>query len=189
MEESGLKELLNDSPIIAAVKNRDGLEKSLTSECQVVFILFGDLVGITEIVDRVKSVGKLAMVHVDLIDGLSPRDIAVDFIAKSTNADGIISTKANLVRHAKNCGLFTVQRFFVLDSISLANIGKQLPLENADLIEVLPGVMPKIIRHLSVTTGKPIIAGGLISDKEDILNALEAGAVAISSTNEKIWFM
>lgn len=189
MEPNRLKELLNDFPIIAAVKNCDGLEKSLTSDCRVVFILFGDLVGIAGIVDRIKSAGKLAMVHVDLIDGLSPRDIAVDFIAKSTNADGIISTKANLVRHAKSCGLFTVQRFFVLDSISLANIGKQLPLENADLIEILPGVMPKIICQLSQTTGKPIIAGGLISDKEDILNALEAGAVAISSTNEKIWFM
>ena len=189
MEQNRLKEQLIDSPIIAAVKNHEGLEKSLRSECRVVFILFGDLVGIADIVERVKSAGKLAMVHVDLIDGLSPRDIAIDFIAKYTNADGIISTKANLVRHAKACGLFTVQRFFVLDSISLANIGKQLPLENADLIEILPGVMPKIISQLSESTGKPIIAGGLISDKEDIISALEAGAVAISSTNEKIWFM
>ena len=189
MEKNGLIELLDDSPVIAAVKNLDGLEKSLASECRVVFILFGDLVEIAEIVDRVKSAGKLAMVHIDLIDGLSPRDVAVDFIAKNTDADGVISTKSNLVRHAKDRGLFTVQRFFVLDSISLANIGKQLPLESADLIEILPGVMPKIIRQLSGSTGKPIIAGGLISDKEDIMNALEAGAVAISSTNEKIWFM
>lgn len=187
--ENGLLNLLMESPVIAAVKNMDGLEKSLKSECQVVFVLFGDLVGIGGIVERIKSAGKLAVVHMDLIDGLAPREIAAEFIAKNTGADGVISTRANILRHAKACGLYTVQRFFVLDSISLANIGKQMPLDNVDLIEVLPGVMPKIIRHLAKTTGKPIIAGGLISDKEDIVNALGAGAVAISSTNESVWFM
>ena len=54
----------------------------------------------------------------------------------------------------------------MLDSISFSNINKQLPLENADMIEVLPGIMPKVIRRLADTTGKPVIAGGLISDKE-----------------------
>ena len=34
----------------------------------------------------------------------------------------------------------------------------------------------------------PVIAGGLISDKEDIIAALDAGAAAISSTNPAIWF-
>ena len=187
--ENKLLHALNDSPIIAAIKDGGGLEKCLASDCQVVFILFGDLVGISDIVDRVKSAGKIAMVHVDLIDGLSPKETAIDFISRKTNADGIITTKANLTRHAKKNGLYTVQRFFVLDSISLTNVENQLPLENADLIEILPGVMPKIIRGLAETTGKPIIAGGLIRDKEDIMNALEAGAVAISSTNQAIWMM
>jgi len=165
------------------------LKKCLASDCRIVFILFGDLVGITDIVSRVKAAGKLAMVHVDLIDGLAVRDVAIDFIAKNTNADGIISTKSNLVKRAKACGLLTVQRFFVLDSIALVNISKQLPLDFADMIEVLPGVMPKIIWRLVEMTGKPVIAGGLISDKEDIVNALGAGAVAISSTNTDVWFM
>jgi Glycerol-3-phosphate responsive antiterminator (mRNA-binding) len=187
MEQNKLLNALDESPIVAAIKDRDGLTKCLSSECQVVFILFGDLVGISDIVDCVKSAGKIAMVHVDLIEGLSPKEIAIDFIAKKTNADGIITTKANLTRHAKKNGLYTVQRFFVLDSISLSNVEKQLPLENADLIEILPGVMPKIIRQLATTTGKPIIAGGLIRDKEDIINALDAGAIAISSTNQGIW--
>ncbi len=127
--------------------------------------------------------------HIDLIDGLSARDICVDFIAQSTGADGIITTKASLARRAKALGLLAVQRFFVIDSISLANIEKQMPLHAADLIEILPGVMPKIIRRLVRSTKKPIIAGGLIMGKEDIIAALEAGAVAISSTDRDVWFM
>ena len=36
-------------------------------------------------------------------------------------------------------------------------------------------------------TTLPIIAGGLISNKEDILNGLSAGALAISSGDPKLW--
>ena len=35
----------------------------------------------------------------------------------------------------------------------------------------------------------PVIAGGLISDKEDIIAALDAGATAISTTKEELWFL
>jgi glycerol uptake operon antiterminator len=125
-------------------------------------------------------------VHIDLIDGLASRDVAVDYIAKNTKADGIISTRPNIVKCAKTYDLLTIQRFFVLDSIALNNIGKQLS-NAADAIEILPGVMPKIIKILATCTEKPIIAGGLIIDKEDVVNALNAGASAISSSNENIW--
>lgn len=129
------------------------------------------------------------MVHVDLIDGLASKDIAVDYIAKNTRADGIISTRPNIVHRAKVCGLLAVQRFFLLDSIALNNIGKQPSLKDADAIEILPGLMPKIIRRLVATIGKPVIAGGLIREKEDIVNALNAGAIAISSTDPNTWFI
>lgn len=161
----------------------------MKSECQIIFVLFGDLVSIAYIVSRIKSAGKLAMVHVDLIDGLASRDVAVDFIAKDTCADGIISTKPNIVHRAKACGLLAVQRFFLLDSIALNNITRQPSMNNADAIEILPGLMPKIIQKLVGVSEKPIIAGGLITDKEDIVNALSAGAIAISSTNQDTWFM
>jgi len=49
--------------------------------------------------------------------------------------------------------------------------------------------MPKVIRKISGSTDKPIIAGGLISDKEDVINALAAGAVSVSSTQRAIWFL
>ena len=109
--------------------------------------------------------GKLAMVHIDLIDGLAARDVAVDFIAESTRADGIISTRSNLVRRAKARGMLAVQRFFMLDSIALVNIEKHLSFEAADAVEILPGAMPKVIRRLAAIVRKPMIAGGLISDE------------------------
>lgn len=189
MNVSEIVSLLEQTPIVAAVKSYEGLEKCLTCESQVVFVLFGDVLTVSDIVAKIKGAGKAAFVHIDLIDGLSAREVAVDFIVKNTLSDGIISTKQSLVRYAKTKGLLTIQRFFVLDSIALFNIQKQMNTNTTDLIEILPGVMPKIIRKIVESAGKPIIAGGLISDKEDIVTALRAGATAISSTNTDVWFL
>jgi glycerol uptake operon antiterminator len=181
--------LLGESPVVAAVKDGAGLRRCQDSECRVVFVLYGDICTIPALVSALKEAGKVVFVHVDLIDGLSAREIAVDFIAENTCADGIISTRPALIRHAKGRGLFAVQRFFLLDSIALHNVERQLEAGEADLIEVLPGVMPKVIRRLAGSAAKPVIAGGLICDKEDALSALGAGALAISSTNETVWFL
>jgi glycerol uptake operon antiterminator len=43
--------------------------------------------------------------------------------------------------------------------------------------------MPKIIHKIAGIAKKPIIAGGLISDHEDVRHALEAGAVSVSTSN------
>ena len=77
------KEAIEDSPIIAAIKDDEGLKKCLTSESRVIFILYGDICNIPDIVETVKSSGKIAMVHIDLIAGLSSKEIAVDFIQKA----------------------------------------------------------------------------------------------------------
>lgn len=181
-----LLEYFADVPIVAAAKSEEELEQCLTSRSAVIFLLFGDLCRLQALVKKIKDAGKIAVVHLDLIEGLAPKDISVDFLIENTAADGIISTKSNIIRYAKQKGLLTIQRYFLLDSRVLENITKNT--SPADFLEVLPGVMPKIIRLLTEKIEKPIIAGGMIRDKEDILSALSAGAVAISSTNEKVWF-
>ena len=189
MNCANLLELLADGPVIAAVKDGAGLDRALSSDVPVIFLLYGDILTVGQTVDRVHVAGKKAFVHLDLIEGLSAREISADFIARYTAADGVISTKAGLTRRARELGLVAIQRVFLLDSMALKNMERHFSQESADLVEVLPGLMPKIIRQLCRTTGKPIIAGGLISDKEDVTGALGAGAVAVSSTTPAVWSM
>lgn len=183
------KEALDDSPIIAAIKSDEGLQKCLASESRIIFILYGDICSIADIVDTVKSSGKLAMVHLDLITGLSSKEIAVDFVKKYTKADGIITTKPTIIKRAKEIGLYTILRLFILDSMAYENIDRQIKAARPDLIEVLPALMPKIVKKICQISPIPVIAGGLVSDKEDVMSLLQAGVVSISSTNEKIWFL
>lgn len=100
------------------------------------------------------------MVHMDLISGLSPKEIAVEFIKEQTEADGIISTKPSLIKKAKEMSMYTVLRVFLLDSMAFENIRQQQHMIKPDFIEVLPGVMPKIIAQISHSVKVPIIAGG-----------------------------
>jgi len=180
-------QLITDCPIIPAVKNREQLDKALSTDSSVVFLLFGDILTIAELTDLVHRAGKRVIVHLDLINGLSPREIAVDFIARTTQADGIISTKPLLIRRAKELGLFTVLRVFLIDSMALSNLRRDFEQVTPDMLEILPGVMPDVIRRLSSTVMTPIIAGGLISGKNDIMSALSAGALAVSTTNPTLW--
>lgn len=179
-------ELLQDSPVIAAVKNDEGLEKALASDCAAIFLLYGTILNIASLVEHAKQGDKLVFVHTDLIEGLTGKDISVDFIAQNTRADGIISTRINLIRHAKDLGLITIQRFFLLDSLSFENVLKQS--SYADAVDILPGTMPRVTARLSQKIRQPIIASGLIVDKQDIMSALSAGALAVSTTSESLWF-
>lgn len=183
------REALEDSPIIAAIKDDDGLKKCINSDSRVIFILYGDICGISDIVTTVKSSGKIALVHLDLITGLSAKEIAVDFIKKYTQADGIITTKPNLIKRARELELYTILRLFLIDSMAYENIDRQVKNSKPDLIEVLPALMPKIVSKVCKISSTPVIAGGLVSDKEDIMALPQAGVISISSTNEDIWFL
>lgn len=182
-------EEFEDCPVIAAIKDEAGLKKVLDSDIQIVFVLYGDICNIGTIVGRLKQAGKTVIIHIDLIAGLSSREISVTYIKSVTHADGIISTRPNIIKEAKEEGLFAVMRFFVIDSIAFDSIEKQIENVHPDMIEILPGVMPKVIKRICRTSRVPVIAGGLIADKEDIMAALNAGAVSISTTNQKVWFM
>lgn len=177
------------NPIIAAVKDERGLKDCLKLEdIKVVFVLFGEISTIVDIVTRIKTAGKIAVVHMDLIAGLSSKEEAVNFIAAYTEADGIISTRIELLKRAKNLSLSTVYRIFVIDSKALDNVNHHIA-EYADIVEILPGLMPEIIHRMVKQMPVPIIAGGLIQKKKDVIQALDAGAIAISTTNEMVWNM
>jgi len=185
--ELNLEDIFASSPVITAVKDETGLEHAMEKECAIVFILYGNVCSIPSIVDKVKEHGKLAIVHVDLIMGLSSKEVAVDYIKENTRADGIISTRPGMVRRAMELGLIGGQRAFLIDSIALENTRKQLASFRPDFMEIMPGMMPKILKQIRETTSVLLVAGGLLSDKQDIMAAFQAGVDAVSTTKEDLW--
>ena len=153
-----LMDAIQETPVIAAVKDDDGLQNALQNEnIRVVFILYGDICNISTLVQRIHAAGN-------------------------------ISTRQSFIRRAKELGLAAILRVFLLDSISLESLGK-MPANLPDCLDILPGTMPKILRRVCADAKVPVLTGGLIADKEDVMAALDAGATAISTTNQAVWNM
>lgn len=182
-----LAETLLNEPVIAAVKTDEALTAALASPCSTVFLLASTLLTVDGLVRRIHEAGKLAVVHIDLVDGLSSREIAVDSLIALCSPDGIISTRPTLIRRARHRGLLTVQRAFILDSLSLTSLSGQLEQGKPDFVEILPGIMPRVIAEISARTRVPVIAGGLLRDKADVMAAMRAGAAAVSTSAPGLW--
>ncbi|MEW9122816.1 MAG: glycerol-3-phosphate responsive antiterminator [Thermotaleaceae bacterium] len=176
------------SPMVAAVKDIDKIESAIQSPSEIVFLLTGNIFNIKSIVDRVKSVNMLIYIHIDLMEGFSKDGVALRYIHDNIQPDGIITTKSNLIKIAKDLNIFAIQRLFILDSLSLETGIKSIHTTKPDAIEILPGIMPKVIKTFHQETRIPVIAGGLIKDKEDVIESLRAGAMGISTTREEVWY-
>lgn len=182
-------DLIQNNPVIAAVNNLEMLDSAIASPCRLIFLLTGNIINIKDIVDKCKRNGKPILVHLDLIDGLSKDEYALKYISEYIKPDGIITTRGSLIRIAKENGIFAIQRLFILDSMSLDTGIKSIHSTRPEAIEILPGIMPKAIRRIHGETQIPLIAGGLIIDKEDAIASLGAGAIGISTSNKAVWYM
>lgn len=182
-------EILQENPVIASVKDEAGARSALRSDCKIVFLLYGSVLTVTGIVDVLKKHGKMVFVDVDLLDGFASKEIVVTYLKMHTAADGVLSSKAFMVKAAKEQGLYAIHRLFLIDSMSYENARKQVKISRADCIEILPGCMPRVISWLLEDVTVPLIAGGLVCDKEDVVAALKAGATAVASSNEGVWAM
>ncbi|MDV2687136.1 glycerol-3-phosphate responsive antiterminator, partial [Alkalihalophilus lindianensis] len=90
------------------------------------------------------------------------------------------------MKYAKEEKLMAIQRIFLIDKSAVEKGIEMSRNCKPDAIEVLPGLMPSIIDQLTRQVDLPIIAGGLISSKKEILQGLRAGALAISAGDSSL---
>lgn len=173
--------------IIAAVRTQHEMEAALKSDVEVIFDLCANIISVRENTEQVHAAEKRLFVHIDLAEGVGKDKYGILFL-EDIGVDGIISTRANLIKLAKEEELFAIQRFFAVDSHSIETTLEGLKSSKADMIEIMPGVMPKVINRFKRKTDKPIIAGGLIENKEEVSEIIKSGAYAVSTGKKELWF-
>lgn len=176
-------------PIIAAVRRIEDLNSALDSTVDNLFFMGGTVKEIVESVRLTKQAGKGAFVHIDLIRGLSSTDReSVEWIAEYAGADGIVTPKGHLIKEAKRCGLYGILHLFVIDSGALENGLKLCRQLEPDGVELMPGVIDKVIRTFaSDLETTPLVASGLISTEAEASAALAAGATSLSVSDKSLW--
>lgn len=181
-----LKEKLEISPVVAAVRENK-FSAALESPAEVLFLLEPHLITIGGLVRQAHEMGKSIFIHMDLAEGIGKDKEGLQYLA-GCGLDGIISTRGQIIRMARELGLLTVQRFFALDSQGMGSMQELLRGSGPHFIEIMPGVIPKVIERLA-TGSVPVIAGGLIETKQEITAALRSGALAVSTGTEKLWYV
>jgi len=178
---------MEENPIIAAVRDINDIMFAVHSPVTTIFILGGDILSIDEMVSSVLNSGKIVFIHIDLVEGIGKDAAGIKYLARYIKPHGLISTRNHLLKLAAEEGLVTIQRMFLVDSTSFQSGIKMIHASQPDLVEVMPGLVPKAIQSLRNEIHQPVIAGGMITCKEDIIHALQGGALAVSTSNKKLW--
>ncbi len=181
-----LLDALDGSPVIAAVNDKN-MSAAVQSPSAVIFDLGANILTVEESVREAHGAGKLFLVHIDLAEGIGRDRSGIEFL-KKLGVDGIISTRSSLLKVAKELSMVTVKRIFLLDTQGVAGAESELPDGISDFIELMPGVIPKMVERFSL--GRiPVIAGGLIETKSEITAALSCGATAVSTGKKELWYL
>lgn len=180
---------IRQKPVIAALRDFKLLDAALSSSISTIFYLNSDIFKLPSLTEKAKKCDKHVFFHLEFIEGLGRDRPAVRYLAQVAKPDGIITTRANSIRDAKDEGLLTIQRFFMVDTQSYDTAIKNIEVSKPDIIELMPGIMPQIISRMVSDTKIPVIAGGLITSKDEAFLAMQAGAFAISTGMQSLWNM
>lgn len=175
-------------PIAAAIRTEKDFSTALRSDVDMIFLLHSNIMTVHQYIKEIHSAGKKAFIHVDFAEGIGKDRYGLEFLAKQ-GVDGILTTRTNIVKAAKEYNLITVQRFFIVDSHSLGTSVESIKISKPDIIEIMPGVVTKKIKEFAEKANVPIVAGGLVETIEEVRAALDAGATVVSTGEADLWSM
>ena len=103
---------LRDDPCCAAIVAESQLAGALTSRAPMIVLLRGNGLAIGPTVERIQAAGKLAAIHLDLIDGVHADVQGVAWLARS-GADAIITSHGRLMTAIRDEGVIAIQRLLL----------------------------------------------------------------------------
>lgn len=174
-------------PIIASITKTEQIPYAIKSSVRRVNMMTGDILSLREMIDNLHEAGKLVYVHLEMVGGIGRDSSAVKYLAENFGIDGIISTKSNAIAAAKQAKIRSIQRIFAIDTAAVETAIKMVGQVQPDEVELMPGLMPRIIGELKQQLNRPLIVGGLIRSETEIRTALESGADHVSIGDRRFW--
>ncbi|MCD8574019.1 MAG: glycerol-3-phosphate responsive antiterminator [Erysipelotrichaceae bacterium] len=156
------------------------LEKFIESDLIVCILQDIHISLLEHMIKTLHDNNKLALVHIDMVHGISSDEHGAEFLCQRLRADGVISSKTRIIETTKKNKKIAIQRMFLIDSKSIERGIETLQKSQPDIVEVMPAIAYKIIPYIKSKISMPLIGGGLLKTKEDILQGLEAGCMAFT---------
>lgn len=177
---------LAESPCCAAITSDTNLEAALASRVSMLFVLRGDGLELKPLVRRVHDAGRLVAVHLDLVDGLRPDRAAIAWLSRAA-VDAVISSHGQLMPAIRREGMVGIHRLLLVRRGLLDSAVSAVTHSQADIVEVLPGVILPEVKSLLPHLNVPLLAGGFIRTEEEARAALAAGASGVTTSSESLW--
>lgn len=174
--------------ITPVIVNDEYFKEALKSKSSYVILEMGNFMTISELIKEIKSFNKEVFIKINEIQGVKEdSDVVFEYLVKS-GVFGVISNKTKVLQKAKKNMLKIVYTAFVFDTKSLDTTLKNIENIKPDIVEVRPGIMPKVIKIIKEKNKNlPIWATGIITDEKEIDEVLEAGAQSIITSKLSLW--
>ncbi len=182
-----LYHLFHPFSVIASVRNEKEMDEAVRNNVKNVFLVRSSIHDVDWFCMMADENDINLFIYFDMIKGLSQDKEAVQFVVENLNFTGIVSNKAHIVKEAMNFKTFAILTLFLLDSYAIKQGTKILKDLKPDAINIAPGVIPKIVDQFINEVNIPVITSGLITEKEEIRQLLDAGATAVSTSNQELW--
>ena len=172
--------------IIPAIKTHKKLDAFLKTDNHYGVLMDFQISQLPPLIKDIKKAGKKVLVHLDLIKGISSDEFGAIYLIQELKVDGIITIKPSVVKVCKKRNVMGIMRLFLKDRHSFEQSMALVERTSPDLVEVLP-YMPSILPELNVRLKCPYLMGGLIKTKQQAITVIEGGAIAITTSDDRLW--
>lgn len=179
-------ERLVRSPVIAALYGTENLQAFLKSKAEICIVANIALRHVAGVLQELKKRNKLIVLNIDSCEGLSQDKEAIEFLAE-IGISVLLSTRVQTLQKAKQCGLLTMQKVFVTDRSTWPRSLKAISLTAPNLVQIMPSPMLAYLSEDDKKRLPPIVASGFICNQNDITKNMAQGAVAVSSSDARLW--
>lgn len=177
--------------MVAAIKDPKYIERAIENKdnLSAVLLMTGTILTVKRYVDFIQSHGLPVILHVEKIGGLQMDNDGIEFVKRNVKPAAIVTTKTGIIKKAKSSGLYVIQRVFLIDTDVYTNLEKDAANNQigADMVEIMPCRAPDFLKRLTKVSPVPVITGGLLHSPEHAKEALENGAMAITTSNVEMW--
>ncbi len=173
-------DIIKNQICVPVVPNMKRMERFIDSNLKVCVLQDIHISLLEHMIKTLHDNNKLALVHIDMVHGISSDEHGAEFLCQRLRADGIISSKTRIIETTKKNRKIAIQRMFLIDSKSIERGIETIQKSQPDIVEVMPAIAFNIIPYINNQIDIPIIGGGLLKSKEDIIEGLKAGCIAFT---------
>lgn len=174
--------------VIAAVSSIEKFKEAIVAEnISCIMLKFGNIDNIGELVECAHRNDKKVIVHLDAVKGISKDSYGIKYLAK-LGVDCLNTTKPNLISTIRDSGMVAIQVMFLVDQEALKAGVESINKNKPDSVIIMPmSIPPKIIKDILKRTQTKLIAGGLLTEKNDIFGCLNNGFSAVVTSKSDLW--